>query len=232
MSISRLNISATEINTLEPANIVSATSLLAKATQPTVLSDIYKQDHNLAVWQRSLPATLTQSIDEMLKNGVALSVVQTVTPDTTAAWLRNKLSDHSCADELSQDIALIVDMFCCLFDVNEAGLRLTTLDSPMCPKFHVDHLPCRLVTTYAGAATQWLRNEDVDRSKLGAGSVGLPDHQSGLYQNTNAINQIERGDVALLKGSGWQGNEDTGLVHRSPEATPDQRRLLLTLDLR
>ncbi|MCL9777134.1 DUF1826 domain-containing protein [Vibrio sp. S4B1] len=220
------------VSTLEAVNVVAVTSSLAKAPQPTVLSDIYKQDHNLAVWQRSLPATLIQSIDEMLKQGAALSVVQTVTPDNTATLLRNKLADHACAEELSQDIALIVDMFCCLFDVNEAGLRLTTLDSPMCPKFHVDHLPCRLVTTYAGAATQWLRNEEVDRRKLGAGGAGLPDHQSGLYQGSNVINQIERGDVALLKGSGWEGNEDSGLVHRSPEATPEQRRLLLTLDLR
>ncbi|EEX36900.1 hypothetical protein VIB_001007 [Vibrio metschnikovii CIP 69.14] len=38
------------------------------------------------------------------------------------------------------------------------------------------------------------------------------------------------GDVALLKGSGWEANENNGLVHRSPAYVPNERRLLLTID--
>lgn len=135
-----------------------------------------------------------------------------------------------CADALSEDIALIVDMFCCLFDVKEAGLRLTRLESPMCPKFHFDRVPCRLVTTYTGRATEWLTNDVINRAKLGAGSLGQPDHLSGLYDSERLIRQMQPGDVALLKGSGWEGSENGGLVHRSPHVGQDERRLLLTLD--
>ncbi|MFA0088062.1 succinylglutamate desuccinylase [Vibrio sp. 10N.286.49.C2] len=205
---------------------------LAQGTQPSALTDIYRSDRNLAVWQRSLPNELIKNIQQMLQEGKPLAVVKTVTPDTVADLLRDKLDGYACADDLSDDIALIVDMFCCLFDLQEVGLRLTTLDTAMCPKFHVDHLPCRLVTTYAGFATQWLNNDDIDRSKLGAGSAGLPDHQSGLLKTNVCINQLKKGDVALLKGSGWEGNEATGVVHRSPETTGTERRLLLTLDMR
>jgi hypothetical protein len=155
-----------------------------------------------------------------------------VTPENVAEVVSAALDEYQCAQSLGEDIALIVDMFCCLFDLQEVGLRLTTLDSPMCPKFHVDHLPCRLVTTYHGAATQWLGNEGIDRSKLGAGSVGLSDEESGLYKCSDSINQLLQGDVALLKGSGWEGNEQQGLVHRSPEVAPNERRLLMTLDMR
>ncbi len=87
------------------------------------------------------------------------------------------------------------------------------------------------MTTYLGSATQWLSNNDVDRRKLGAGSHGKPDHLSGIYPNEASINQLSSGDVALLKGSGWEGNEALGLVHRSPEVLPNERRLLLTLDM-
>jgi hypothetical protein len=100
----------------------------------------------------------------------------------------------------------------------------------MCPRFHFDQVPCRLVTTYHGAATQWLPNYSVDRSKLGRGSNGQPDSASGLYSHEPDIKQLSSGDVALLKGERWSGNENSGLVHRSPVTSPDETRLLLTLD--
>jgi hypothetical protein len=100
----------------------------------------------------------------------------------------------------------------------------------MCPRFHFDRIPCRLVTTYQGAATQWLNNDVIDRDKLGAGSQGKPDEESGLLNNLSDINQLTRGDVALLNGEHWYKNEGAGLVHRSPPVADGERRLLLTLD--
>ena len=137
---------------------------------------------------------------------------------------------RSTSAMLSEDIAELVDMFCLLFDVKSAGVRLGVLESAMCPKFHVDRIPCRLLTTYQGVATEWLPHELVDRSKLGHGSNGLPDHESGLFDCPDAIQQLNQGDVAILKGDLWEGNEGNGLVHRSPD-TDCGHRLLLTMDL-
>jgi len=199
--------------------------------QSNMLTDIYKSTCNIAVWQRNLPREMTDALNHMVQTHKPIALVQRVTPDNAAAIIRDKLADLTCVAALSEDIALIVDMFCCLFDAEEVGLRLTTLDSAMCPKFHVDQIPCRLVTTYAGIATQWLDNNAIDRSKLGHASVGVADHLSGLYNADSAVHQLQAGDVALLKGSGWQGNENRGLVHRSPALMANERRLLLTLDL-
>ena len=44
------------------------------------------------------------------------------------------------------------------------------------------------------------------------------------------IEQVNTGDVALLKGEKWQGNEGAGLIHRSPALADGERRLILTLD--
>ncbi len=100
----------------------------------------------------------------------------------------------------------------------------------MCPKFHVDRVPCRLVATYSGIATQWLPHHAVRRERLGVGSQGKTDEESVLYRNPNDIQQLKAGDIALLKGESWIGNEGAGLVHRSPNVTNESKRLLLTLD--
>lgn len=213
----------------DPATVQRASSI-AISTSAHILSDIYRPEHNIAIWQRTFSKELTKNIDLMLAQEPRLALVQSVTPEDAAQWVRSKLEGYACADALSEDIALIVDMFCCLFDVKEAGLRLTRLESPMCPKFHFDRVPCRLVTTYTGRATEWLTNDVIDRNKLGAGSLGQPDHLSGLYDSERSIRQMQPGDVALLKGSGWEGNENGGLIHRSPHVGQDERRLLLTLD--
>ena len=148
----------------------------------------------------------------------------TVSPESALASVSESLgTGHQC--ELSRSIAELVDMFCCLLGLNRAGLRLGVLDSAMCPKFHVDRVPCRLVTTYLGAGTEWLPHNAVDRSKLGPGS------QIGLVKSPGNIEQLNCGDVALLKGELWEGNEDAGLVHRSPSVETGELRLLLSIDV-
>jgi len=109
-------------------------------------------------------------------------------------------------------------------------LRLTVLDRAMCPRFHVDRVPCRLVTTYQGIATEWLPHNVADRSKLGAGNMGKSDDLSGLFECPSDIKQLNCGDVALLKGELWHNNEGAGLIHRSPQLVNNACRLLLTID--
>jgi ATP-dependent Clp protease ATP-binding subunit ClpA len=101
------------------------------------------------------------------------------------------------------------------------GGRLNRLlDKAMCPRFHVDHVPVRLITTYAGIGSQWLREGVMDRRLLSRPEA----------EPTERIEQIHCGEVALLKGTKWHGNEGHGLIHRSPAVKADERRLILTLD--
>jgi hypothetical protein len=212
-------------------NLIKNRTVQPVSPHASVLTDIYQSQHNIAIWQRSHSIEMSRAIHYMLQNSKPLSLVKRVTADNVAEYIRDKTLGYACSNALSEDIALIVDMFCCLFDVQEVGLRLTTLDSAMCPKFHIDKIPCRLVTTYAGSATQWLENSDIDRNQLVRSNAKVADHLSSLFKGDFAIKQMLAGDVALLKGSGWKGNEERGLVHRSPALMGDERRLLLTLDL-
>jgi hypothetical protein len=199
-------------------------------TTPNVLSDIYREDTNIVIWQRNLSNELTAAVSEFLQKNAKKAVVLAVTPQNTHDVLKDTFGGSEALTTLSDDIALLVDMFCCLFDLKQAGLRLTILDRAMCPRFHFDRIPCRLVTTYQGIATQWLNHAVVDRSKLGADNQGKSDEQSGLFNNLEDINRLREGDVALLKGENWDETQGAGLVHRSPPVSAGERRLLLTLD--
>ena len=58
----------------------------------------------------------------------------------------------------------------------------------------------------------------------------MPDDQSGLFNNLQDIQQLHQGEVALLKGESWEGNQGAGLIHRSPNLIDQTKRLILTLD--
>jgi len=195
-----------------------------------ILADIYQDDVNISIWQRRLPMDLLKAAARILSLDHAFRFSSSVTPQDTFNSLYDALGANREARLISEDVSEVVYMFCCLFDLEQVGLRLTTLDRAMCPKFHVDRVPCRLVTTYSGIATEWLSHQDVDRGKLGVGSQGKTDEESGLYRNRSNIHQLTSGDVALLKGESWMGNEGGGLVHRSPNLSNENKRLLLTLD--
>ena len=196
---------------------------------PTVLVDVYQENINIAIWQRKLSAALQDDVRKLAGSVTPIKLAMTVSPTTVLASVSESLriSDRSA---LSTDVAELMEMFCDLFGLARAGLRISELDTAMCPRFHVDMVPCRLVTTYCGVGTEWLPHGSVDRTKLGSGSNGQPDHRSGLVRSACDIQQLDCGDVALLKGERWEGNADGGLVHRSPAVSAGERRLLVTLD--
>ena len=117
------------------------------------------------------------------------------------------------------DVAWLVRAFSSLVEARRIGLRLRILDKAMCPRFHVDHVPLRLITTYAGVGSEWLREHAIPRHRLGDPRVA-----------PQGIERLLAGEVALFKGERWEGNEGAGIIHRSPQVAPGERRLILTLD--
>ena len=197
---------------------------------PGVLADIYNDGTDIAIWKRELPRSIRSSVAEFVDACPSHRTELSATPDQAQDALTKALGEKLDA-EVTTDMADLVGMFCMLFDLERAGIRLSVLHNAMCPKFHVDRIPCRLVTTYQGIATEWLPHDCVDRSKLGHGSNSKPDHESGLFLQSQDIQQLRHGDIALLKGDSWKGSEGKGLVHRSPRILDTDRRLLLTLDI-
>ena len=194
------------------------------------LGDIYQEDTNMVIWKRELDNAIQKAANVIIDTNPSLEISRVVSPDDTYAEIRNALGFSENASIISKDVSNLVGMFCTLFDLKQVGLRLAVLDRAMCPRFHVDRVPCRLLTTYLGVATEWLPHHNADRSRLGIGNQGKPDEESGIMNSNKDIKYLNQGDVALLKREAWKGNEGSGLIHRSPKLNLNSRRLLLTID--
>lgn len=217
------------LNTAQGASEVLHRRVL-KHQAASGLADIYNADLNAVIWQRRLSEEVRQNCRALL--GVSRFAGVSITlPVCRSGALVDAMPELRPYASLTDDIALLIDMFATLFEVGRVGLRLMPLRGQMCPRFHVDRVPCRMLSTYVGAGTQWLPQHCVDRSKLGAGSGGLKDSESGLFADSGHIESMAEGDVALLKGEMWEGNEGAGLVHRSPLVAEHSPRLLLSIDL-
>jgi len=191
---------------------------------PEVFTQILEDGTNLALWQRRLPAhiadfgTLLLSLNEPLAESLVVELA-TDDADPDLRGLAAGFSDLEGYEGFIADVSWLVSAFACLLGATRIGVRLRVLDKAMCPRFHVDHVPVRLITTYAGIGSQWLREDAMDRRNLARAEAEPQDCEQMLC-----------GEVALLKGEKWHGNEGFGLIHRSPQPTSGERRLILTLD--
>ncbi len=183
-----------------------------------VLARIYQPDCNLAVWQRPLPSNITDYVARLHQASSRVSVRQLLLPQQVANALAEQLPDLPGRAALAKDVQQLAEMFACLFELKRVGVRLASLQTAMCPRFHTDRLPCRLVSTYSGPGTHWLNTPQ--RNQLLEQGGAEPEQWQ----------QLAAGEVALMKGEGWQGQEGCGLWHRSPPVPTGYRRLFLSMD--
>ncbi|RUO26906.1 DUF1826 domain-containing protein [Aliidiomarina minuta] len=192
-----------------------------------VLTHIFNEDINLAGWQRQLSSQIQQYLVYLIGSGFNQLRCITRLNDLVDV-LQQELPEHAAKAAFVEDVYQVADMYACLMEAEELGVRLTKLTAAMCPRFHTDKLPCRLITTYAGCGSEWLPDNAVNRDYLGPQGHGK---ETRLYADQqDKIQQLASGEVALFKGDGWQGHENRGIVHRSPALAPGQSRIILTLD--
>ena len=194
------------------------------------ISNIFNREINISIWKRNLNSNILHASEILLLKNSDLQFSELVNKNFSIDFLVDKIGADEKLISLYEDIQYLTKLFCELFDIKDAWLRIDAIDKPMCPRFHADHLKCRLVTTYYGPGTQWLPNSLVNRNKLGHGNNGLADDISGLFSKKSDIENLDVGDIGLLKGEAWVNNEGLGLVHRSPHADSNYKRLYVTID--
>ena len=104
-------------------------------------------------------------------------------------------------------------------DVKEVGIRVSHLRASMCPRFHVDMVPTRLITTLAGPGTEWIRPEYVSQDANGRIEQAV---------DPDVIERLESGAIGMLKGAAFDEARFPGIVHRSPPGGQD--RVVVTFD--
>lgn len=202
--------------------VMPAQSTYVIGCAPEVLAQIYDTQINMCILQRSIASDVRMYAAYLQQEYVDFQLIRRVSVQSAVDLLKGSLPTHSMSICFIEDVAMAVDMISCLFDLDQVGLRLLVLNKTMCPRFHADKVPCRLVTTYAGKGTEWLDREGIDRLTSETSKVSVAEHDT--------IQRLSEGDIALLKGDGWEGNGGLSVIHRLPSLNDNDTRLLLTLD--
>jgi hypothetical protein len=160
--------------------------ILPRALDPTVAAELD------ALPVHCLPRLRLEGDLKTLRREARLHLAESeFGPDWLAEWLVN-------------DLSFLGLMFEQLTGAQRLCLRLDVIEDDACRKFHVDNVRYRLVTTYRGPGTQWLPPHAL--ATLPPGSPISSDH----------IRQLERGWVAVMRGSRGATAGHPGVLHRSP----------------
>lgn len=181
------------------------------------LAWIFEPGVQVCSWQRAIDPRITAYLDGVAGLGT-LQVLETLKPGERA-----RLADlpvEQGREHLIDDVALLSTILADLLDCSAVGLRCTRVEHAMCPVWHVDRVPLRLLCTYGGPGTEWLDDQGVDHAELKRPAIA-----------EGACRRAVAGELVLLKGALWQDNDGFGAIHRSPAiAAGEGRRTLLTLD--
>lgn len=193
--------------------------------EPSRLAAIRRATVDLCVWRRSLPAPLAAWLDEVAaRHELSLDVrgARASTFDFEAP-LRS-LPAGAMREAWVADLSTLLQRYAAVIGDEPLRVQLATIDGRKCPRFHVDNVGVRLLCTYAGPGTEWIAEPAVDRERLRTCDAAQAPTRPG-----GTVEQLERFDVAMMKGSGFAGNRRFGTVHRSPDV-PGAPRVVLTVD--
>ena len=181
------------------------------------LVEIFDPGVQVCTWQREIDPAVESYLSQLHPTG-ELQILETLLPAPQPKL--DALPGGPGRASLMEDLSLLREVVCELLGCAAVGLRLARIGRAMCPGWHVDRVGIRLVCTYQGPGTQWLDDQDVDRRDLHSGRMG-----------EGAFIQAIPGEIVLLKGALWQGNDAFGAVHRSPGlGSSASLRTLITLD--
>lgn len=180
-----------------------------------------KPDVELVLWRRALPRCLRTWLERM--DASCLPNIRILVEPNALRLAIEPLLDEcgmpkgDMRDLLVRDVEDLVSVFSRIAGTALVDVRLERVSHDACWKFHRDCVEERLLTTYRGPATEWVK----------------PEHAAtALRQQKRYIGPIERlccGEVGLFKGS--CAGDGRGIVHRSPPiAGTGATRLLLCLN--
>lgn len=211
---------------------VATTREIAFGSEVADLAAIYEPEVQLATAPLLIPEGVVEHLSQARpgwgwRQAVPIGDEERPEPDSLRSLT---ISSPIGAEALRAVTAEVLEIMAALFGADELGVRLANASQPPCPRFHVDRVLVRGVLTLLGRGSQYLLAHEVDRTKLGHGSGGLPDEASGLIAAGAQPRTLDASVLCLFKGDAWPDNAGRGLVHRSPPAD-GHPRWVLTVDL-
>ncbi len=189
------------------------------ATQE-VLNQIHEQDVNIAIYNRDI-TSLNDEILSLINQDFEVFVYGDKSEILNV--LEKELNQYP---DFLKDIGSLLHVFEEISRAKTFKLLLATINTNMCRRFHTDVNDLRLLCTYYGPGTLWLKEENVNRTALET----CKDNEC-IVLNPNDIQQAATGAVVLLKGAIYPVKGTKAIVHRSPTIEESgEKRLLLRID--
>jgi len=168
---------------------------------------------NLVSWQRELPVGLEAQLVEWAHHFPAPYDAIVCMPNCDLSAATRGLAEPARA-WLTMDIAILIARLAHLADARRLRVSFGVVRTDQCPKFHVDYVRYRLVTTYLGPGTEWVPDEAVRREALDHPPDCPCDANKQIVRESSAIRHAVPGDVIVMKGALHPDLQ--GAVHRSP----------------
>lgn len=206
----------------------SYASSLRVSTHALVLDEITGVGVNACLWRRPLDRASGAELRALAAREPSLDLEQEI---DVHAVPRVELPVGGARARIEADLAALVPVFARLSGRRHLKLRIASTRDDACRKFHVDWVGLRLLVTYAGPGTEMVAAEHARREQVGRHDLGFAEANAAIVPDVSRIVRAEAGDVVLLKGEAWRGNEGRGAIHRSPPIEAVRAsRLVLKLD--
>jgi hypothetical protein len=206
------------------------------ADQAGGLPDVLTPGVQVVLWKRGLDARAVRWITLWIaENPVNLDLTCSpdvdLLPQLTLGLCRAGLPPGSGMNEFVRDVVFLAETFGRIANKTSVRVRLETLHDDGCVKFHVDSLRLRLLCTYSGPGTEWVANEGANRQELGNHAESLEAANRSIVPDASLVRVTPTGSVMVFKGSRFDEDPETGLVHRShPVRSSQDIRLRLCID--
>ncbi|MFT4761959.1 MAG: hypothetical protein ACI9XO_001048 [Paraglaciecola sp.] len=194
-----------------------------------VISDDYKnlqgihlQYKNIAIYERDI-YFLKSELNLLAQQAIECRASGTIEEilSVLKAYFDNNLSE--CPSVL-KDISEVLGLFNRTTQASSFRLLFSKVNTNMCRKFHTDINNLRLLCTYAGPGTLWVPDEAIDDRALRRNGKN---HE--IVRDEQQIQQVQTGDVAILKGALYPDAQP--ILHRSPTIEETgETRILLRID--
>lgn len=197
-------------NILPEAEARGAAAKVVTVDRLRGLAQIRRPDVNgvLCAPREGLPVGLPLHV---MVPGTWREVTRHCSPSEVPTILREALpdADWEQLQWLENDCRTLAQCFSQAADAPRFSATFGPIRGDECRLFHVDNYRLRLLCTYCGPGTEYLADDQVDRSRLGRGS------NDGVIRASAAASRTGPGEVLVMKGARYP-DQTQGLVHRSP----------------
>lgn len=214
----KLPVSSSHRETLTEAQVVAAVTDTAITSRRWHRPTLGQRASDLARWADGFPScgrfviarrrALSNSMDELMAG---------ICSQETARWL-------------ALDIRKLAGLYLALSAAKACRIKLDLITRQACRRFHYDYLTLRMLCTYSGEGTLWVAREDVHVPALDDTAGDIDAQNARIVPDRARVRACEAGDVLWLKGALHPDTGGIGAVHRSPFASPEKPRLVLTID--